>query len=526
MTAIDRIFSALKWPFTVAAAVGALYLVFSIYASGNPVWAVLTLGLFALGFYVYMSDGLGFAWRYLFPGVIAMLIFVAFPLFYTAQIGFTNYSSNNLLSFERARNYLLEQSVPDDRLLMSYTLHTEGNEFRIVLSDQKDDGMPVANASYVSPSLALLSTKAGEKVTMLPTTQGSFQINAPLSLKEVIAHRDSLRGITLVLPDGNELNYAGVREFAPLKPMWVTQPDGSLRQSETGQLFKPNDQTGFFENAQGERMQPGYKVGVGFANYTRMLFDKEFRGPFVKIFIWTVAFSLLTVASTMCLGMLLAVLLNWESLKGRGVYRMLLFLPYAVPTFISILVFKGLFNQNFGEINIALNALFGIKPAWFADPWLAKLMILIVNTWLGYPYFMILCSGVIQAISKDLYEASAIAGASPWDNLTKITAPLIVKPLLPLVVSVFAFNFNNFVVIALLTDGRPDFLNTKVPGGTTDILVSYTYRIAFQDAGQNFGLAAAISTVIFFIVAMLSLANLKLMERAKKSIDTTTRGGH
>jgi maltose/maltodextrin transport system permease protein len=152
----------------------------------------------------------------------------------------------------------------------------------------------------------------------------------------------------------------------------------------------------------------------------------------------------------------------------------------------------------------------GIKPAWFTDPWLARAMLLIVNTWLGYPYFMILCSGLIKAIPADLYEASAIAGAKPMDNFRLITAPLIVRPLTPLLISAFAFNFNNFVLISLLTDGRPDFLNTKLPAGTTDILVSYTYRIAFQDAGQNFGLAAAISTLIFGMVALMSLLNLKL----------------
>jgi maltose/maltodextrin transport system permease protein len=232
--------------------------------------------------------------------------------------------------------------------------------------------------------------------------------------------------------------------------------------------------------------------------------------PFISIFIWTLAFSALTVLFTLAIGLVLAALLNWEALKGRAVYRTLLFLPYAVPAFISILVFKGLFNQNFGEINAIMSAVFGVKPAWFADPLLAKIMILIVNTWLGYPYFMVLCSGLIKAIPSDLYEASAIIGASPWTNFSKITAPLIIKPLMPLLVSVFAFNFNNFVVIALLTDGRPDYLNTKVPAGTTDILVSYTYRIAFQDAGQNFGLAAAISTVIFLLIAMLSMVNIRL----------------
>ena len=207
------------------------------------------------------------------------------------------------------------------------------------------------------------------------------------------------------------------------------------------------------------------------------------------------------------------MLLNWEGLRFRTLYRTLLFLPYAVPGFISILVFKGLFNQNFGEINGILNSLFGIKPAWFADPMLARIMMLVVNTWLGYPYFLVLCTGLLKAIPVDLYEASAIAGARPLTNFTQITAPLIIKPLSPLMISAFAFNFNNFVLVSLLTNGRPDFLNTKIPAGTTDILVSYTYRIAFLDSGQNFGLAAAISTVIFFLVAVLSYANLRVAAR-------------
>jgi maltose/maltodextrin transport system permease protein len=240
-----------------------------------------------------------------------------------------------------------------------------------------------------------------------------------------------------------------------------------------------------------------------------MVGDADFRGPFLGIFVWTVLLAALTVVTTMTVGMTLAVLLNWEGLKFRTTYRTLLFLPYAVPAFISILVFKGLFNQNFGEINAILDGLFGIRPAWFADPLLAKTMILIVNTWLGYPYIMVLCSGLLKSIPADLYEASALAGASPWVNFTRITAPLIIRPLTPVLIHTFAFNFNNLVLITLLTKGRPDFLNTKVPAGTTDILVSYTYRIAFQDSGQNYGLAAAISTLIFFMVAGMSLLSLK-----------------
>jgi maltose/maltodextrin transport system permease protein len=230
--------------------------------------------------------------------------------------------------------------------------------------------------------------------------------------------------------------------------------------------------------------------------------------------VWTVLFSGLTVLGAGALGMLLAVLLNWDGLSGKAVYRAVLFLPYAVPGFISILVFKGLFNQNLGEVNLILHGLFGIRPAWFSDPLLAKVMLLVVNIWLGFPYMMVLCSGLIKAIPADLYEASAVAGAGPWTNFIRITLPLILKPLTPLLISAFAFNFNNFVLISLLTGGRPDQLDTTMPAGTTDILVSYTWRIAFQDSGQQFGLAAAISTVIFLIVAAITLLQMRFTRLA------------
>jgi maltose/maltodextrin transport system permease protein len=130
---------------------------------------------------------------------------------------------------------------------------------------------------------------------------------------------------------------------------------------------------------------------------------------------------------------------------------------------------------------------------------------------------MVLCSGLIQSISSDLYEASAIAGATPWDNFRRITLPLILKPLTPLLISAFAFNFNNFVLISLLTGGRPDHLDSDVPAGTTDILVSYTWRIAFQDSGNQYGLAAAISTVIFLLVAVITVVQM----RVTRMTDTT-----
>lgn len=494
----------LTWAVAGTAALALLWLVFSLWAAGQPLAAVGVLALGGSAIVVY-GTAQSVAWKYLFPGVAGMLVFVAFPLLYTVQIGFTNYSSSNLLDEARSRAYLLDQTVADEAHARAYTLHAEGATFRLRL--QPEEG---GSGVLLSPPLDLAAPPAAP-VVMQP--DAGAVLGDPAPLKELVRWREGLAKLQLQLPDGTLIRYAGLREFGPIEPLWKPGPAGAVIEAASNTVYTPNRDTGFFENAAGERIQPGFKVSIGFANYARMLLDADFRGPFISIFVWTVVFAGLTVLFSTALGMALAVLLEWEGLKHRTLYRTLLFLPYAVPGFISILVFKGLFNQNFGEINAILDALFGIRPAWFADPWLAKVMILIVNTWLGYPYIMILCSGLIKAIPGDLYEASAIAGASPWVNFWKITAPLIAKPLTPLLISAFAFNFNNFVLISLLTDGRPDFLNTKLPAGTTDILVSYTYRIAFTDSGQNFGLAAAISTLIFVMVAIMALVQLKITQR-------------
>lgn len=489
----------------VLVSLALLWLVQGVYVQGEPLWAMALLGLGSAGVYVYLSAR-SLAWRYLFPGVAAMLVFVAFPLLYTMQMGFTNYSSNNLLSETRALAYLLDQADVDETQAMEFGLHAHGPELRLSLRAPGD--LAGAPARYVSPPLSLKRVEP-TVLAMQPMGGDAPALGAALDLKQVLQYRDALQQLKLTLPDQRQLIYAGVREYAPFNPLWRALPEGALLQVASGVVYHPNHNTGYFENAQGQRLQPGFKVGVGWANYARLFGDADVRDPFMSIFLWTLSFAALTVLFSTVIGMTLAVVLNWEALRHRTLYRTLLFLPYAVPGFISILVFKGLFNQNFGEINALLNAVFGIKPAWFADTTLARCMILLVNTWLGYPYIMILCTGLIKAIPADLYEASAIAGATPWSNFWRITAPLVAKPLAPLLISAFAYNFNNFVLISLLTDGRPDYLNTKLPAGTTDILVSYTYRIAFTDAGANFGLAAAVSTVIFLLVALLSVVNLR-----------------
>jgi maltose/maltodextrin transport system permease protein len=476
-----------------------LYVVTLVYTTGEGLLAGVTLVTLAAFIWIYTSPKT-YAYRYLFPGIGAALIFVVFPMLYTIRIGFTNYSSKNLLTFPRATQYLLEETYRAEGATYNSTLHAEGSRWRLRLEDA-DSG-----AAFATDPITLGPDKP---LTLKAQPSATPPIGEEMPMRDLIEHQTFLKGLIVLMPNGEQIRMTGLREFAPARMQYTRNKDGSLTNNQDHGVIRPNFKTGFYETAEGEPVDPGFQVDIGWKNYIQVFTDAALREPFWRIFIWTLVFASLTVVFCTSLGMLLAVLMNWDSLRFKSVYRFLLFLPYAIPGFISILVFKGLFNNNSGEINLILHGLFGIRPTWFSDPFLAKTMILIVNTWLGFPYMMIVCMGLIKAIPNDLYEASAVAGAGPITNFFRITMPLILKPLTPLLISSFAFNFNNFVLINLLTGGLPDFLNTATPAGTTDILVSYTYRMAFQDSGQQFGLAAAISTVIFLMVAAISLVQIR-----------------
>ncbi|WP_429051109.1 maltose ABC transporter permease MalF [Aeromonas veronii] len=530
----------LKW--TIAALVAILngYAAVMMYASGEWVFALLDLVVVSVGLYVFMNKKT-YAHRYIFPGVAGMVVFIIFPLAYTIGIAFTNYSGSNLLSVEQARDYHLKKTYKVAGGEFDFTLlGGDNSQFQLLLT--QDD------QSFISQPVSLMTNKARELASREGRVQNTQQVvelqpftgeaaSKAAPIRAIVEHRTHLSDLDLVLPDGGtHLTLSSLRKFAAQKQHYTRLMDGTvlksgvvikdsnlLRDTQNGELMLPNGETGFYqyidEQGQfvGKGIAPGFVVSVGWKNFARIVTDPGIQSPFLQIFIWTVIFSTCSVAFTLAIGMVLACLVQWEELKGRGFYRVMLILPYAIPAFISILVFKGLFNQNFGEINMFLEAAFGIKPDWYTNPFLAKVMILIVNTWLGYPYMMILCMGLLKAIPEDLYEASAMDGAGPVQNFFKITVPLLMKPLTPLLIASFAFNFNNFVLIQLLTNGAPDIIGASTPAGTTDLLVSYTYRIAFQGSGgQDYGLASAIATAIFLIVGALALLNLKLSKADKQ----------
>jgi arabinogalactan oligomer/maltooligosaccharide transport system permease protein len=175
-------------------------------------------------------------------------------------------------------------------------------------------------------------------------------------------------------------------------------------------------------------------------------------------------------------------------------------IPYAVPAFLSVLVWAALLNDDFGAINQVL----GTQIPWLFDPTWAKVSCLLVNLWLGLPYMFLISTGALQAIPSELQEAARVDGARNWQVFRLVNLPLLLVALTPLLIASFAFNFNNFNNIYLLTGGGPAVEGSNV-AGATDILISYTYKIAFAAGkGNDYGLAAAISIIIFFIVGAIS----------------------
>ncbi|MFQ6552499.1 maltose ABC transporter permease MalF [Aestuariibius insulae] len=478
-----------------AVTLGLLAVAFYLYTLAQPLFGAIVLAL-ATGFAVIFGASRFYGARFIFPGVAAVLIFIAFPVIYTIYIGFTNYSSFNLLSYERTVEVLTSRGSIDPATEEPFAVAPDGDAFRIWLPQS---GLLSDPVTLTAPETADLAP-AAEPPDLLER-------------REAIQLRRGLQTLTLQTEDGTLLQNAGLRTFATVTPDYTQTGPNELTGAD-GTILTADHDTGFFTTEAGERVPPGWRVPIGWANFERVFTSEGIREPMVSIFLWTVIFAAASVAATFALGLTLAVILQWPYLRFKALYRILLILPYAVPAFISILVFRGLFNQNFGEINLILDSLFGLRPSWFTDGTLARIMVLVVNTWLGYPYMMLLAMGFLQSVPEDHKKAAALEGASALRVFFTITLPQIIPPFLPLLIASFAFNFNNLVLIFLLTRGLPDIPGTVIPAGETDILASFTYRLAFDNAGQQFGLAGAITLLIFLVVAAISYANFVAMRRA------------
>jgi arabinogalactan oligomer/maltooligosaccharide transport system permease protein len=204
----------------------------------------------------------------------------------------------------------------------------------------------------------------------------------------------------------------------------------------------------------------------------------------------TVIWTITNVSIGVSLGLLLALILNTKGLAFRAVYRVLLILPWAMPNYITALVWKGMFHQQFGVVNQVIQMFGGTPVSWFEKPLTSFIAVVATNGWLSFPFMMVISLGALQSIPADLYEAARVDGASKWQQFTSITLPSLKPALVPAIILSVVWTFNMFNIIYLVSAGEP--------ASSTEILITQAYKIAFEQ--YRYGYAAAYSTVIFMIL--------------------------
>ncbi len=252
----------------------------------------------------------------------------------------------------------------------------------------------------------------------------------------------------------------------------------------------------------------GHAYYVGVANYVDILTARGgpllASGSFYRVLAVTVLWTVVNIALHVSIGVALALMLSQPLLRLRAVYRVLLIVPWAVPSYVTALAWKGMFHRQYGAVNALIAWAGGHPVSWFARFGTAFTANVATNVWLGFPFMMVVTLGALTAIPKDLYEAAAVDGATAWQRFTRITLPLLRSSLGPAVAMGAVWTFNQFNVVFLVSGGEPD--------GETDILVSEAYRWAFTRQAQ-YGYAAAYAVLIFGILALVTRANLRKAPR-------------
>ena len=245
---------------------------------------------------------------------------------------------------------------------------------------------------------------------------------------------------------------------------------------------------------------------VGLENFKNMFsMSGGLASTFLPVLTWTIIWAIASTFSCYILGMLLALLINKQTTKFKSFWRFLFCLSVAVPSFVTLLTMRSVFNTN-GPMNVLLRDLGIISKTsaipFFTDPTIAKITIILVNIWIGVPFTMLTTTGILQNIPKELYEAARVDGAKPVTIFRKITLPYMLFVTTPYLITTFAGNINNFNVIFLLSGGGPDTLEYYY-AGKTDLLVTWLYKLTITQKDYNLG--SVIGILVFVILATISL---------------------
>lgn len=463
---------------------------------GKEAW--ITLGVFVvlvgLINLIYLKKGLLPA-KYLVPGLVFLAVFQVFVIGYTGFIAFTNAGDAHNSSKSDAIEQIIRTSqnrVPDSP---AYTVQVlqQGDQFGLLVAEP-DGGLAFGTAD-----------EALAPVTGVP--QGWDE----LQLASVIQNQQAILALTVPVSDdvndGTLRTSDGQNAYVFVSNLTYDEQADTFTNAETGVIYA-DDGRGMFRSESGEALKPGWRVVIGGDNFAYAFTDAQIRDPLLRVTLWTFVFAFGSTFLVFALGMLLAIVLNHPTLRGKKIYRILVILPYAFPAYLTGLVWAGMLNEQFGFINEVL--LGGAQIPWLSSPLLAQISVLFVNMWLGYGYMFLVCTGALQSLPDDIIEAGKVDGASSWRIFRSIKFPLLLVAVAPLLISTFAFNFNNFGVIYMLTRGNPRFTDTTLDIGSTDIMITMVYKVAFGGGGgRDLGLASALSILIFIIVTIVAVVSFK-----------------
>ena len=450
--------------------------------------------------------------KYLVPGLVFLVAFQLYTMFFTGFASFTNYGTGHLDDKQAAIVAIQASSV----------VPVEGGTEYSVVPIVKDGTVsmlvtdPATGAVQIGTNDGLTAVpdgdvqRDGEKVTGVSGYQ-SLNLGTLSSNADYKAQWDALQ--PPVNPEsGTYLRAISITKATEARAGYVyDEAQDAMVSTTTGTVYPADTETGNFTSAAGEVLNPGWRVSVGFSNYLSLITDQTLRSRFLPIMGWTFFFALATTFLNFALGLALALVLAERRMRGKGIYRVLLIIPFMLPGVAMTLIWKGMLNTDFGLINQILTA----QIPWLTEPNLARFSVLMVNLWMGFPYFFLVCSGALTAVPEDLKEAAFVDGASPRHAFRTVVLPLLLVATAPLLVTTFAFNFNNYALIELLTKGGP-FPGSVVEGGSTDLLINYTFRLAFTPSNQQFGLASAIAMVIFVVVGTVSAYGFRLTRRLEE----------
>lgn len=473
-----------------------------------PALVALVIGAVAIN-WIYFSRT-AYPFRYLVPGLFFLVLFMLYPIGYTVYLTFTNFQIGNVGSQEQAVDFLTTQAyiVPDDAETLQLEVYRgDAGELRFLT---------------ISPD--------GEACTGTPRLRSEDPSDPAVCEPFSGQVPDQIEGLALI-PSLGRLQLGDLSSFVIDLPAGQAQvvttttalvaiPEYSYDADRNVLIDNANDRIcePFEGNflCDGQTIRPGWREVIGTDNYTSVVTDPRVRGPLFRVFAWNIVFAFLAVGLQLAVGLGLALTFQEARLKFRRTFRSVLILPYAIPAFISVLVWRGLLDDQFGKVNELLSPIlswFGSDGIpWLTNGWAARAAVVLVVVWQGFPYMMLITMGALQAIPTELLEAARVDGASALTVFRRVTFPMLMVIIAPLLIASFGFNFNNFILPFLLTGGGPPVFGYDVPVGETDLLITFTYTLA-TGGGGKYALAATFSIFIFALVAIISAIGFRYTKR-------------